>query len=113
MHFFALFLMFAFGVMGATALGDRLYRRLHEGRAVVPVAWGIGLAWLADLNMWTGWSIGNLRYAWVGVTLTGVALAGTALALHAITGFFAGMHRKLDDQADQLERTGTELRRVA
>lgn len=113
MHFFALFLMFAFGVMGLTALGDRLYRRLHEGRAFVAVGWGVALAWLANLNMWTGWSIGHLRYAWVGVTLTGIALAGTALALHAITGFFAGMHRKLDDQADQIERTDTELRRVA
>lgn len=113
MHFFALFFFFAFGVMGLTMFGDRLYRRVREGRPVMAVAWGVALAWLANLNMWTGWSIGNLRYDWVGVTLTGVALGGSALLLHAVLGFFAGLRRKFDDEAAQIERTDTELRRIA
>jgi hypothetical protein len=112
MHFFGLFLFFALGVMGLTMFGERAYRRLREGRAVVAVAWGVGLAWLANLNMWTSWAIGGLRYDWVGVTLTGLALGGTALVVHAIVSFFTGLQRKFDDQAEELER-GSELRRVA
>lgn len=61
--------------------------------------------------MWTSWHISDLRYGWVGVTLTGLALAGTALALHALVGAFFGLHRKLDDEAEQIERA--DLRRVA
>ena len=113
MHFFAVFLVFGFGVMALTLLGERLYRRMPEARAFVAAAWGIGLAWLANLNMWTSWNIANLRYDWVGVTLTGLALGGTALLAHAVTGFFAGLHRKFDDQAEEIERSGGELRRVA
>jgi hypothetical protein len=112
-HFFALFLFFAFGVMGLTMLGERLYRRLREGRAFVSLGWGVALAWLANLSMWTGWAVGNLRYGWVGVTVTGLALGGSALLLHAILGFFAGLHRKFDDQAEQLERGEADIRRIA
>ncbi|MDA8070518.1 MAG: hypothetical protein M0Z82_02720 [Actinomycetota bacterium] len=113
MHFFALFLFFAFGVMGLTMLGERLYRRLREGRAFVSLGWGVGLAWLANSSMWSGWAIGGLRYDWVGVTVTGLALGGSALLLHGVLGFFAGLHRKFDDQAEQLERSEPELRRIA
>ncbi|HLI15290.1 MAG TPA: hypothetical protein VKV23_04465 [Acidimicrobiales bacterium] len=111
MHFFAGFLFLAFGVMALTMLGERLYRRVREGRAFVAGGWGVALAWLANFNMWTGWDIAHLRYAWVGVTLTGVALGGAALLAYSLLGFFFGLHRKFDDQAEQLERT--ELRRVA
>ncbi len=111
MHFFALFLFLAFATMTLTMLGERVYRRLREGRAFAAGAWGVALAWLANVNMWTGWHIVHLRYDWVGVTLTGLALGGTALLAYALFGFFAGLHRKLDDQAEQIEKT--ELRRVA
>jgi hypothetical protein len=49
----------------------------------------------------------------VGVTLTGVAnlMGGTALRAYALFAFFAGLNRKFDDQAEQIERT--ELRRAA
>jgi hypothetical protein len=111
MRFFAVFLFLSFGVMALTMLGERGYRRLREGRPFLAGAWGVGVAWLANLNIWTGWNVGNLRYAWVGVTLTGIALGGTALVSHALVSFFTGLHRKFDDQAEQLERS--ELRRVA
>src|SRR5579863_7365941 len=104
MHFFAVFLFMSMGVMGFTMLGERGMRRLREGRAFMFGAWGVGFAWLANLNMWTGWGIGHLRYEWVGVTLTGLALGGTAMLMHALLGFFAGLHRKFDDQAEQIER---------
>jgi hypothetical protein len=110
MHFFAVILFMSLGVMGLTMLAERGTRRYREGRAVIAGGLGIGLAWLANLNMWTSWNISNLRYDWVGVTLTGVAIGGGALLLYGIFGFFAGLHRKLDDQAEQLENT--ELRQV-
>lgn len=111
MRFFATFVFFAFGVMLLTLLGERVYRRLREGRALMAGAWGVGLTWLANFDMWTGWQIANLRYDWVGVTLTGVALGGTALLAYSILGFFFGLDRKFDDQAEQIEKS--ELRRVA
>lgn len=111
MHFFAVFFFSCFGVMALTMLGERGYRRVREARPFLSGAWGIGLAWLANLNMWSAWGVGHLRYGWVGVTLTGLALGGTALLLHAIFGFFLGLHRKFDDEAEQLEKT--ELRRIA
>ncbi len=61
MHFLAVFLFVAFGVMALTAVGTHLHRRLRELRPLLAGAWGVGLAWLANLNMWSGWSVGNLR----------------------------------------------------
>lgn len=111
MHFFALFFFLSLGVMALTMLGERGFHRLREARALVGAGLGIGLAWLANLDMWTGWAVGNLRYAWVGVTLTGLALGGSALLLHAMVGFLSGLQRKHDDEAEQIERT--QLRRIA
>lgn len=111
MHFFAAFLFLALGVMALTMLGERAYRLSREVRAFVAAGWGIGLAWLANFDMWAGWAIPHLRYRWVGVTLSGLALGGTALLTYAVFGFFFGLRRKLDDQAELLERP--EHRRAA
>jgi hypothetical protein len=110
MRFLALFLFMSLGVTALTMLGERATGRLREVRPVLAMGWGVALAWLADINMWTGWHIGSLRYEWVGVTLTGVALGGTAVLLYALAGFFAGLWRKFDDEAERIERA--ELTRV-
>lgn len=117
MHFLAVFLFVSFGVIALTALGEglgavaRVPWNRREARPFLAGLFGVGLAWLANLNMWTGWGIGHLRYAWVGVTLTGAALAGTALLVHNLLAFFAGLNRKYNDQAEQIESGG--LRQVA
>jgi hypothetical protein len=117
MHFFAVFLLLSFGVVALTALGEsigglaRVPWNRRDARPFLASAFGVGLAWLANFNMWSGWGIIHLRYDWVGITLTGVALGGTALLVHAVVSFFAGLNRKFDDQAEQIERT--DLRRVA
>ena len=102
-HYLAVFLFVSFGVVALTMLGERLYGALREMRAFTAAGWGVALAWLANLNMWLGWGIPHLRYAWVGITLTGIALGGTALLTYALFGFFFGLRRKLDDEAEQLE----------
>jgi uncharacterized membrane protein (DUF441 family) len=106
-----MFLLLAVGVMGMSMVAVRLHRRFPEHRVLFSVLIGVGVAWLANVNLWTMFDVSNLRYAWVGVTVTGLALGGAAEVIHAIYGFFAGLHRKLDDQAEQIELT--ELRRVA
>ena len=111
MHAFAVFLFFSFGVMALAMLGGRYLHHARERWAFLTCAIGVALAWLANFNMWTAWNVGNLRYGWVGVTLTGLALGGGAVFLHAVTVFFAGLHRKLDDQAEVMEQR--DLRRAA
>jgi hypothetical protein len=117
MRFFAVFLFIAFGVLALTSLTEsaggliRVPWNRRDARPFLAGGWGISLAWLSNLNIWNGWHIGGLRYGWVGVTLTGVALGGTAMLAQAILAFFAGLNRKLDDQAEQIERS--ELRRVS
>jgi hypothetical protein len=61
LHFLVVFLFLALGVMAVTALGERGYRRLREVRPLLAGAWGVGLAWLANLNMGTGWDVAHLR----------------------------------------------------
>jgi len=111
MHEFALFLFFSFGVMGLTMFGERYLHHAGERWVVTACAMGVALAWLANLNMWSAWGIGGLRYDWVGVTMTGLAMGGAATFLHAVTEFFAGLHRKFHDQAEVMEQR--DLRRAA
>ena len=110
MHVFGIFLLYAFGVMGVTMFAARLHPRFHEMWAATAVMLGIGLAWAAGFDMWTYWSV-SVRSAWVGETMTGVALGGSAVFLHALTGFFSSLHRKFADQAEVMERG--QLRSVA
>lgn len=111
MHAFALVLFFSLAIMGLVLLGERAFSKVKESRTVSSLAVGVILAWLANLNIWALWQIGGLRFGWVGVTITGLALGGFSIFLYAIYGFFAGLHRKFEDQAMQMENS--ELKRVA
>ena len=48
----------------------------------------------------------------IGVTVTGLVFAAAAYFWHEIVAFFAGLPRKLGDQAEMLEQR-EHLRRVA
>ena len=110
MHFFTAFLLFAFGTMASTMFLHHMFRINRDHWTVTSCLIGVAMSWLAGFSMWSNWGI-HIRYDWVGTTLTGLALAGTALLLHTFLGFFSGLDRKFHDQAEVMEKH--ELRKVA
>lgn len=111
MEVFAILALFGLGLAVLTTVAYRYVERAREYWGLVAVGLGVGLAWLADLNMWRSWGI-DVREPWVGVTLTGLALAGVAYFWREILGFFAGLERKYNDEAEAIEKS-QGLRRVA
>ena len=103
METFAVMAFFGLGLSVLVMLGHRYVTYAREGWALVTIAFGIGLAWLADLNMWALWDV-PVREPWIGVTLTGVALAGVAYFWTEILGFFRGLERKYNDEAAAIEK---------
>ena len=75
------------------------------------VALGVGAAWLINLDL-LGMLAVATRDSAIGVTLTGLMIGGAAYFWHEILGFFAGLSRKLGDEAATLEKS-EQLRRVA
>jgi hypothetical protein len=112
MYVFGILVLFGLGVCAAAEFLQPLFARFHwrEVWSLVAVGAGIGLAWLADFDMWAQWNI-PVRAGWIGTTLTGLALGGVAYFFHEVLGFFTGLHRKMDDEAIVLEHS--EMRRVA
>ena len=111
METFAVMAFFGLGLTVLVMLGHRYVTFAREGWALVTIGLGIGLAWLADLNMWQLWGV-HVREPWIGVTLTGLALAGVAYFWTEILGFFRGLERKYNDEAATLEKN-QGLRQVA
>lgn len=111
--------MYALGVMAllglavlaVTQLAHRYMSFATELYALVLVALGIGAAWLINLNLFALWGVG-VRATWIGVTVTGIMVAGIAYFWRPVLGFFAGLSRKLTDEARTIERD-EHLRRVA
>jgi hypothetical protein len=111
MYVFGTFVLLALGIMGLTLFGERYVVRFRELGSVVAVGLGIAIAWLADFNLWAQWGLA-VREAWIGTTLTGLALGGTAILAQVILSLFTGVSRKVSDEADALERR-PELRSAA
>jgi len=111
MDVFAVLAFLGLGLTVVVMVGHRYVTMARELWALVSVGLGIGLAWLADLNMWSLWGL-PVREPWIGVTLTGVAVAGAAYFWREILGYFAGLERKYNDEAEALEKT-EGFRRVA
>lgn len=116
MYVFGMMALLGLAVLAIVNIGDR-YLSLasevwaSEVWAFLPVALGVGAAWLINLNLFSLWAI-PARDSAIAVTLTGLVIAGAAYFWRAVLGFLGGLTRKLSDQAKIIE--GSEhLRRVA
>lgn len=107
-------LLLGLGALALIALGDR-YLMMTAARpglwALAAIIVGIGLAWLADFNVWELWGL-PVREDWIGVTLTGLMLSGFAHFWRDVLGLFSGLVRKYNDEAAVLEKS-QDLRRAA
>jgi hypothetical protein len=111
-------MMYGFGMvvllgLAAFAVAVVAYRYLSVARefwALLLVLLGIGAAWLANFNLFGVWGLA-VRDHWIAVTLTGLAIAGVGYFWRVILEFFAGISRKVTDEARSLEQS--ELRKAA
>ncbi len=111
--------MFAFAMMGllglavlaVTAVASRYLSVSAEIRAFALAALGVGAAWLINLDLFGVLAV-DTRDSAIGVTVTGLMISGAAYFWQEILGFFAGLSRKLGDEAATLEKS-EQLRRVA
>ena len=101
---FAVAALQGLAIMAVALIAERYLTLVQEFWAIVLVALGIGAAWLADFNIFSPWGIG-VRYEWVGILMTGVALAGIA---HVLARDHS-THRELDVQARWRWRRGGVL----
>ena len=111
MYAFAIMALLGLGVLAVAKMFTRYLSFASELQALLLIALGIGGAWLVDLSMFTAWGI-PARWTWVGVTLTGLVIAGAAYFWGAILDFFGGLSRKAVDEAETIEKS-QGLRRVA
>ena len=98
-------------VLAVTAMASRYLTIAAEIRALVVAALGVGAAWLINLDLFSVLGIATHDSA-IGVTVTGLMIAGAAYFWQEILGFLAGLSRKLGDEAATLEKS-EQLRRVA
>lgn len=112
MYVFAIGILLSLGLLAFALTGERLIpRAAAELWMFLLIGLGVGAAWLADFNLWAAWGL-PVREDWIGVTLTGLALAGMAEFVHQTMRLIGGAIRKLNDQAATLEKT-EGLRKVA
>lgn len=111
MYAFGIMVLLGLAILMVAKIGSHYLKQISGAWAFVLVALGVGAAWLADLNLFGIWSI-PVRSNEIGVTLTGILLAGVAYAWREILGLFGGLYRKYTDESKIMEHSET-LRRVA
>ena len=111
MYAFAIMALLGLGVLAVMKIFNRYLSFASELQALVLVLLGIGGAWLAHVSLFLAWGI-PVRADWIGITLTGMVIAGAAYFWGAILDFFGGFARKAVDEAETLEKS-QNLRRVA
>jgi len=111
MYAFGMMFLLGLAVLVAAKIGNRYLRQISGAWAFVLVALGIGAAWLIDLNLFSVWSI-PVRDSGIGVTVTGLLIAGIGYFWREILGLFGGLYRKYTDEARMIEKS-EGLRRVA
>lgn len=104
MYAFGIAVLLGLAVMVVAAIGERYLLRINEFRAVVLVGLGIAAAWATGFDLWSLWGISS-RAGWLGTTLSGVILGGIAYAWHVILTLFAGVSRKVTDEAATMEQS--------
>lgn len=111
MYAFAMMALLGLAVLAVTAMASRYLPMSAEIRAFVLAALGVGAAWLINLDLFGMLAVAT-RDSAIGVTVTGLMIGGAAYFWQEILGFFAGLSRKLGDEAATLEKS-EQLRRVA
>jgi len=111
MYVFATILLLGLAVWAVAMIVERWLSIAPEIWAIVLVALGVGAAWLADFDLFAMWGL-PVRAAWIGTTLSGLAIAGLAYVWREVMGVLAGLLRKYHDEAAEME-TQHGLRRVA
>lgn len=111
MNTFVIMALLGLAVLAVTGIAGRYVAMAPEVRAFVLVGLGVGAAWLINLDVFGVLGIVT-RDSAIGVTVTGLMIAGAAYFWHEILAFFAGLSRKLGDEAETLEQR-EHLRRVA
>jgi hypothetical protein len=111
MYAFAMVLLFGLGVLAVTKIFTRYVSFASELQALLMVLLGIGGAWLVNMSLFAAWGF-PVRASWIGITLTGLVVAGAAYFWGAILDFFSGYSRKAIDEAETIEKS-QGLRRVA
>ncbi len=112
MYGFLVIVLSGLAVLAVVKIFDRYLSMAPEFKALAMVGLGIGSAWLLNVNYLAGLMLAGARGGWIGITLTGVIVAGVAYFWDAFLGFFTGLNRKHTDQARTIEK-GEYLRRVA
>jgi drug/metabolite transporter (DMT)-like permease len=115
MYVFGMAVLFGLGIMCTARWVEQPVRQFRDRMPfdlypMVQLGIGIGLAWAVDFNLWRLWHL-PMRADWLGVTLTGVALAGIAQFFTEVLAMFSGLGRKLHDEAETIEHPS--LQRVA
>jgi hypothetical protein len=111
MYAFLVIVFLGLGTLAVMKVFNR-YLFMPELRTLLVVGLGIGGAWLMNINFFAPLAVLGARGGWIGITMTGLVVAGVAYFWGAILDFFSGLARKHTDQAATLERT-EHLRRVA
>ena len=111
MFAFAMMALLGLAVLAVTAIVSRYLSVSAEIRALMLAALGVGAAWLIDLDLFGVLAVAT-RDSAIGVTLTGLMIAGAAYFWQEILGFFTALTRKLGKEAATLEKS-EQLRWVA
>jgi hypothetical protein len=111
MYAFAIVALLGLGVLAVMKIFSRYTSVATELQALLLVALGVGGAWLLNVSLFAAWAI-PVRASWIGITLTGLIVAGAAYFWGAILDFFSGLTRKTADEAKTIEKT-QGLRHVA
>jgi uncharacterized membrane protein len=111
MYIFAITVLLGLAVTAVGLIVARFATMATELWALLLIGLGVGAAWLADFSMFTGWDV-PVRQNWIGITLTGLAVAGFAEAWFVVLRTLKGLQRKYNDEAASFEKE-KGLRRVA